>query len=174
MTGAHVVAQVAGAHVVDQVAIAQVVLDQVVGAQVVDQVAIAQVVLDQVVGAQVVDQVAIAQVVLDQVVGAQVVDQVAEAQVVDLVAGVQVHVDRVAGAVQMAVVILMSFRQTIGLVCDISNLSDNHNFELMLNNFTSGNGSEFAHQGHAEGGEEMEVVFSTGVANQVRVAGVFP
>ena len=75
------------------------------------------------------------------------------------------HVDRVAGAVQMAVVILMSFRQTIGLVCDISNLSDNHNFELMLNNFTPGNGYEFTHRGHAEGGEEMEVVFSTGVAN---------
>ena len=32
--------------------------------------------------------------------------------VVDLVAGTQVHVDRVTGAVQMAVVILMSFRQT--------------------------------------------------------------
>ena len=64
---------------------------------------------------------------LDQVVGAQVVDQVAGAQVVDQVSGSQVHVDRVAGAVQMAVVIVMLFRQTIGLVCDISNLSDNHN-----------------------------------------------
>ena len=43
----------------------------------------------------------------------------------------------------------------------------------MLNHFTPGDGYEFAHPGHAEGGEEMEVVFLTGVANQVRVAGVF-
>ena len=49
----------------------------------------------------------------------------------------------------------------IGLVFDILTLSDNQKVELLLNHFTPGDGS----RGRAEGGEQMEVVFSTGVAN---------
>ena len=56
-------------------------------------------------------------------------------------AGTQVHVHRVAGA------------------------------ELMLNHFTPGDGYEFTHQFVQKGAKKlMEIFFSTGVPNRVRVA----
>ena len=122
--------------------------------------------VDQMAGTQVVDQVAGAQVV-DQVAGVQVVDQVAGAQVVNQAAGVHIvvnqvagtqAVDRVKGAVQMAVVILVPFRQT----------SDSSvTFRLCLTTRMSNSFEPFhprrwlrvCSPGRAEGGEEMEVVF---------------
>ena len=60
--------------------------------------------------------------------------------VVDLVAGTQVHADRVAGA------------------------------ELLLNHFTPGDGSEFTHQFVQNGTKKWKFDFSTSVPNRVRVA----
>ena len=92
--------------------------------------------------------------VVDQMAGVQMVDQLAGVQVVvDLVAGTQVHYgsrgrNRSDGCSDPDVI-----QTDIGLVCDISTLSDNQKVEHMLNHF--------------------EVVCSTGVANRARVASVF-
>ena len=117
---------------------------------VVGQVAGVQVVANQVVGTQVVDQVA----------GAQIVDQLAGVQVVvDLVAGTQVHygssgTNRSDGCSDIGVI-----QTDIGLVCDISALSDNQKVELLLNHFTPGDGYEFAHETVQKGAKKWKLTF---------------
>ena len=54
----------------------------------------------------------------------------------------------------------------IGLVCDISTLSDNQKIELTpVEPFHPGGWRRVCSRDRAEGGAQMEVVFSTGVAN---------
>ena len=104
---------------------------------------------------------------MDHVEGAQVLDQVAGAQMVDQLAGVQVVVDLVAGT---HVHYGSSGRNRsddcsdpgvihtdIGLVCDISTLSDNQKVELLLNHFTPGDGYEFAHEAVQKGGNKWKL-----------------
>ena len=75
------------------------------------------------------------------------VDQVAGTQVVlDQVAGTQVHYgssgrNRSDGCSDPGVI-----QTDIGLVCDISTLSDNQKVELLLNHFIPGDGYDFAHE----------------------------
>ena len=110
-------------------------------------------------GAQVVDQVAGTQVVLDQMAGAQMVDQLAGVQVaVDLVAGTQVHYgssgrNRSDGCSDPGVIQI-----DIGLVCNISTLSDNQKSNsLLLNHFTPCDGYEFAHETLPKGANKLKL-----------------
>ena len=95
---------------------------------------------------------------LDQVTAAQMVDQLAGVQVVvDQVAGVQVHYgsrgrNRSDGCSDPGVI-----QTDIGLICDISTLSDNQKVELLLNQFTSGDGYEFAHEAVQKGANKWKL-----------------
>ena len=47
----------------------------------------------------------------------------------------------------------------IGLVCDISTLSDNQKVELLLNHFTPGDGYDFAHEAVQKGANKWKLSF---------------